>query len=134
LAISAGAAEPETAATVDVALSGLRSGEGQLLACLTSDPKAFPGCQKDPHALRLTVPARAPHLHFSGVRSGTWALAVVHDENGNGRMDMTLFLPREGVGVSRNPRPRMGPPTFESAAFAVGGRDVSLAVEMKYML
>ena len=113
----------------------MRNRSGIVQACLTTHPKSFPGCQKDPGAIKLHVPAdQAGHLHFVGVQPGIWALALVHDENGNGKMDMALFLPKEGVGVSRNPPTRMGPPTFESAAFKVAGEPVTLSVTMKYML
>lgn len=85
--------------------------------------------------MKLKVPAAEPtHLRFTGIAPGTYALALIHDENGNDKMDMALFLPREGVGVSRNPKLRMGPPTFESAAFRVDQADLSLAVSMKYIL
>lgn len=132
---SAPAPAEQPGVSLEVAVSGLRSKDGYLLACLTANPKLFPGCAKDPKAQKLRVPAAdAAHLHFTGVLPGTYALAVLHDENGNGKIDMTLFLPREGVGVSRNPKPRMGPPSFKSAAFAVDSSDVSLAVTMQYIL
>lgn len=122
-------------ASLEVAISGLRSRDGYILACLTADPKRFPGCGKDPRAQKLRVPvADASHIHFTGIQPGTYALAIVHDENGNGKIDMALFLPKEGVGVSRNPKPRMGPPTFKSAAFKVDGADVTLAITMQYIL
>jgi len=120
---------------LDVTITGLRSRDGRILACLTANPKTFPGCEKDPKALRVNVPTtEGGHFRLSGVKPGLYALAVIHDENGNGRMDMALFLPREGVGVSRNPKLRMGPPTFASAAFRIGGDDTTLSVAMKYLL
>ena len=115
-------------------MSGLRSATGLLQACLTTRPDAFPGCSKDPAAIRLRVPAEKPHLRFTGIAPGLYAIAIVHDENGNGKVDMALFLPREGVGASLNPPVRMGPPTFRSAAFKVGESNVSLSVTMKYIL
>jgi uncharacterized protein (DUF2141 family) len=48
-------------------------------------------------------------------------------------VDVALFLPKEGVGVSRNPM-LMGPPSFKSAAFVVGTADMKMTVKMKYFL
>ena len=64
---------------------------------------------------------------------GTYAIAVVHDENSNNKMDMALFMPKEGFGFSRNPTITVGPPSFKSASFVVAG-DVRQSIRMKYML
>ena len=53
--------------------------------------------------------------------AGTYAIAVVHDENGNNKLDKAIFLPKEGFGFSRNPTITVGPPSFKSASFAVAG-------------
>ena len=55
-------------------------------------------------------------------------------ENGNGRLDTTLGIPREGVGFSRNPRLTFGPPRFSAAQFAVATPAVDQDVRVKYFL
>ena len=67
------------------------------------------------------------------VPPGTYAIALVHDENGNRRMDKTLILPREGFGFSRDAPVRFGPPSFAAAAFAVASQPVRQTVKMRYM-
>ena len=51
---------------------------------------------------------------------GTYALGVLHDEDGNREMK-TGFLgrPKEGYGASRDARGKMGPPKFEDARLAL---------------
>jgi len=73
-------------------------------------------------------------VSFNGMSPGTYAVAIVHDENSNSKMDMAVFLPREGYGFSRNPAVMTGPPKFRSAAFVINAADVSQRVQMKYML
>jgi len=81
------------------------------------------------------VPARsAASVAFTGVNPGTYAVSLHHDENGNNKMDMAVFVPREGFGFSRNPAVVTGPPKFKAAAFTVNGAEVSQIVKMKYML
>ena len=65
--------------------------------------------------------------------NGTYAIAVVHDENSNNKMDLAIFLPKEGFGFSRNPTITVGAPSFKSASFAVTG-DTAQSIKMKYML
>lgn len=126
-------AAPVTA-TIDVSIQGLRSSKGNVLICVTANPKFFPDCGKDPKSFRSSVPARsATNVAFTGIAPGTYAVALHHDENGNSKMDMAVFVPREGFGFSRNPAVVTGPPKFKSAAFAVNGVEVRQTVQMKYM-
>ena len=52
----------------------------------------------------------------------------------DGRADRVLMVPREGFGFSRNAPVRMGPPSFDSAAFQVGTSAVSHTIRMRYLL
>jgi uncharacterized protein (DUF2141 family) len=133
-AASAPSVPTASTASVEVSLTGLRSAKGQVLICLTANPKGFPDCAKDSSAIRKTVKAAdAGHFSITVPREGTYAIALIHDENSNNKMDMRLFLPREGFGFSRNPAIGMGPPKFKSASFAVSGSTVQ-AIKLKYML
>ncbi|MBB6427925.1 DUF2141 domain-containing protein [Sphingopyxis sp. JAI128] len=128
------ASAPTTAPTVDLSITGLRSTKGQVLVCLTTNRKAFPDCSKDAGSVRMAVKAaEAGNFAVHAPATGTYAIAVVHDENGNNKMDTAIFLPKEGFGFSRNPTITVGPPSFKSASFAVTG-DVHQSIKMKYML
>jgi uncharacterized protein (DUF2141 family) len=127
-------AAPATS-TLDVSVYGLRSMKGNVLVCVTASPKYFPDCSKDPKSYRAKVAAReSANVTFAGLNHGTYAVALLHDENANSKMDMAVFLPREGFGFSRNPAVVTGPPKFKSAAFLIGADEVSQRVKMKYML
>ena len=103
--------------------------------CLTRNPAHFPDCNRDPAAVKRSVAAgQAASIRLSGLAEGNYALAVIHDENGNGRLDKFMAIPREGFGFSRNPRIRMGPPSFEEVRFALGAGGVRQIVRLKYLL
>lgn len=72
--------------------------------------------------------------HIDGIAPGDYALSLIHDENGNGRLDTRLGIPREGIGFSRNPRLTFGPPGFSSVRFAIVGERARAAVKVKYFL
>ncbi|MBB3938892.1 uncharacterized protein (DUF2141 family) [Novosphingobium fluoreni] len=118
---------------VSAVITGLRSHNGQLMACLTARPDTFPNCQNDPEARRLIVPATSPTLDFGRVLTGRYAIAVIHDENSNGKLDKRLMIPREGFGFSQDAPVVMGPPKFSSAAFPVGSVGERLSIKMRYM-
>ena len=126
-----GAATP--VGRLDVAVAGLRSADGLIRLCVTANPKAFPACHNDALAVRRNVPAGAPLLHLEGLPPGDYAAAVMHDENGNKRLDTFAGIPREGFGFSRNPVVRFGPPRFTDARFALAGAADRQQVRMRYM-
>jgi uncharacterized protein (DUF2141 family) len=135
LGLAAIGAAPAPSGEVVVAVDGLRSDRGLVRACLTADPRAFPDCRRDPAARRLSLPAEAQApLRFAALPPGRYAVSLLHDENGNGRADMALVLPKEGFGFSRDAPVRFGPPRFARAAFAVGGGSVAMPIRMRYLL
>jgi uncharacterized protein (DUF2141 family) len=124
-----GAAPP---ATLDLTVAGLRSARGTLRICLTRDPANFPRCVDDSNAVRRNVPAVAGGTEFTGLPAGGWALALIHDENDNRKLDTLAGIPREGVAFSRNPPLAFGAPRFESARFPLESGTVSQKVQMRY--
>jgi uncharacterized protein (DUF2141 family) len=133
--VMTGAAPPAHKVTVTV--DGLRSSEGVVRACMTADQGRFPKCAGDPNSHRIVVPATAGSLKlvFKGVTQGQYAIALLHDENNNGKADRALgMMPKEGFGFSRDAPVRMAPPRYADARFAVGDGDVTLAIRMRYML
>ncbi|RDC61224.1 hypothetical protein HME9302_02443 [Alteripontixanthobacter maritimus] len=115
-------------------MTNLRSGKGRVLACMTRSASSFPKCGKDRLAFRVMVPASGEvRLRFEGVPAGTYAIALLHDENGNGKADKALMLPREGFGFSRDAEARMGPPKFRDAAIEVGPRLPRQTIKMRYI-
>ena len=133
-ALLTGAAGPGVKVTVSV--SEIRSTKGVVRACMTTDPKRFPRCRGVPGAYSAVVPAKGTvTFTFAGVQPGKYAIALLHDENENGKADRAMgMMPKEGFGFSRDAKVRMGPPKFGEAVFEVGGEPVSQAIRMRYML
>jgi len=121
---------------VQVTVTGLRSHEGVVRACMTDDTARFPRCRDDAKSYRVVIPAGEPLvLKFGHVPPGRYAIALLHDENNNGQADRAAgMIPREGYGFSRDAKVRMGPPRFEAAAFQVGPAPVRQTIHMRYML
>ncbi len=118
-----------------IRVDGLRNVRGSVLVCLSPDPVGFPDCTRDPAARRLRVASSAAGaIRTRAVTGQTYAIAVVHDENGDGRLGTMLGIPREGFGFSRNPPMRMGPPRFRDAQFTVGSTPTTQEVRLRYLL
>jgi uncharacterized protein (DUF2141 family) len=73
-------------------------------------------------------------VSFAAVAPGDYALALLHDENGNGKLDSFAMIPKEGFGFSNNPKIRFGAPRFAETRFAVGAGTTRQTVRMRYLL
>lgn len=134
-ALAMGAAAPPNHGEIAVTVINLRSDKGLVQACMTKLPSAFPDCGKDPHSHRQTVPAATQvELTFRNVAPGRYAISLLHDENDNGRADRMLgMMPKEGFGFSRDAKIRMGPPSFDAAAFDFDGTTQVINIHMRYL-
>lgn len=134
---AAPAAEPSGTSEVTVLATGLRSSTGVVRACMTGDMATFPRCQTAGSAYKAVGEAGASvTLHFTGVKPGRYAIALLHDENSNGKADRAaMMIPKEGFGFSRDAKVRFGPPKFRDAAFDIApGAQEKLTIRMRYLL
>jgi uncharacterized protein (DUF2141 family) len=134
LAALLGAATGRAAAahTITVRASSFRSLKGFLRCRLYSRGDGFPG--KPPFDAERSVPVTASTMTctFTGIAPGTYAVALFHDENGDGKLDTNFMgIPREGVGVSNNKLRSLGPPKWDDAKFPLAG-DLLLDVNLHY--
>lgn len=132
MAFGLGGAMPP--ASLEVSFDKLRSHKGVIQVCLTADPENFPDCVDDRAAIERVVRADSGPLRIAGLAHGNYALAAIHDENANSKLDTFAGIPKEGIGFSRNPRLGFGPPRFTAARFQVGGASAKESVRMKYFL
>ena len=130
------AASPALAGDVVITVTDLRSSKGVVRACMTTREDIFPRCIKDPTAHRTVVPAgETIEIRFSGVKPGDYAIALLHDENDNGKADRALgMMPKEGYGFSRDAPVRMAPPKFKDAVFKIEEGLSRVSIRMRYFL
>ncbi|MGO9546908.1 MAG: DUF2141 domain-containing protein [Rhodomicrobium sp.] len=125
------------AADLTVTVDSLRSNQGQVILCVFSadNPAEFPDCAKGRpvRSAKAVIAGGKAVMRFNGLKDGIYAVAIIHDENGNGQLDTNfLGIPAEGVGVSTNPR-TLGKPHFEQGQFAIKG-NTAITIDTKYIL
>jgi len=70
---------------------------------------------------------------FLDIPPGTYALAVIHDENMDGKLDTNwLGAPMEGYGFSNDAKAFLGAPSFSAATFRYDGRNIDLTIALNY--
>lgn len=119
------------AGSVAVSVAGLPDDRGRVLCTLHADAAGFPGSDGIAHA-RVAPTGGQALCRFDGVAPGRYAVAVLHDANDNGRLDVNAFgIPQEGWGISVGPAPRFRAPRFDEAAFDLGQAPVALTVTLR---
>jgi uncharacterized protein (DUF2141 family) len=70
-------------------------------------------------------------VRFGDLAPGRYAVRVMHDENGNRKLDTNFVgIPTEGYGFSNNPR-AMRPATFEEARFDVPAEGARTRIRLR---
>jgi uncharacterized protein (DUF2141 family) len=140
LARSAGggesAAKPPSVPRSNIAVNvGTFKSQKGVLACkLYTSAKGFPMDAKGGVERRVRITGKVTRCTFVNVKPGTYAVAVVHDENDNGKLDTTFYgAPSEGYGVSNNHTYTFGAPKWDESKFTVQrGRSVGLGIALRY--
>jgi uncharacterized protein (DUF2141 family) len=104
------------AATLTIRAEGVRADQNMVYAgvCDTSFDETT--C---PYKDRGQAKAGTVEMRIRNVKPGTYAIAVFHDVNGNGKLDRSFIgLPSEPYGFS-NDVGRRGPPSFDAARIVV---------------
>jgi uncharacterized protein (DUF2141 family) len=128
-------AEPTT--TLTVVVNGIRNNTGEICFRVYDSEKGFPmsnssevksGCTK--------ITGNSVKKVFSGVQPGTYAVAVVDDQNGDKKLNKDFFgIPQEGFGISKNPiiSIQTGTPQFKKVSFKMT-KNTTINITIKYSL
>jgi uncharacterized protein (DUF2141 family) len=121
--------------TISVSVKGLKNLDGMLGIALYITKNGFPDKPERAFATKVIKPNGSINVvTFDNIAYGDYAVSVLHDENSNGKMDKSFFgIPREGFGVSNNPKIRRGPPSFSEALFTLNAKELEITVTLNYM-
>jgi uncharacterized protein (DUF2141 family) len=117
-----------------VAVDGIRNHKGNICLSVFNSSRGFPGSGENAIQSQCVKADGAVKVTFRGLKAGSYAVAVLHDENADGQANRNgLGIPTEGFGFSRNPALRAGPPKFSEAAFLAAGSRTEIQVQMTYL-
>lgn len=122
-------------AEITASISGLRNDEGVVRIALYAREDQWLSHEH-------TVATCTAHVHGDSASCslghhapGTYAIALLHDEDADGDMDTDFFgFPQEGYGFSSGARPGLGAPSFGDASFAHGLDRTVAAIRARYGL
>ncbi len=121
---------------IHLEIPNLRNNAGGVACALFSGPEGYPKkfMRYADKIVIAKVKGREAHCDFVGVEPGTYAIAVIHDENLNGELDTNFFgVPKEGYGFSGGAEVSMlSAPSFSEAEFSYDGEVLNLLISLNY--
>ena len=118
--------------TINVEIFKINDPKGLMSIGLYSNEKGFPDKGKAYRGTDVKVTGQTVVYTFKDVPLGTYAIAIFHDTNSNGKLDKNfLGIPKEGYAFSNNVFGTFGPPDFKDTSFEFAGSKM-IRIEMRY--
>lgn len=121
---------------IHIDILDIRNSSGAVACALFEAPEGFPSefLRYATNITMIKIQNSQARCNFADIPPGTYALAVVHDENINGKLDTNwLGVPKEGYGFSSDAEASMlSAPSFEAASFQYDGQTLDLTISLNY--
>lgn len=120
---------PPPTSLLQIEVEGLRSNQGSVRIAIFDSEDTFLGEAREA-SIRPIVGRKS--VWALALPPGDYAIAVHHDEDGNGEMATGLFgLPSEPVGFSNGARITFGPPKWRRAAFELPADGTTVSIRVR---
>ena len=110
---------PTTDTTLKITITNLRNNRGHVLISIFKDGVGYPDKPEISFKrAKLSISNKTAVFDFIGLPTGNYAIAILHDENDDMKMNTNFFgIPKEGYGFSNNVMGTFGPPGYSKASF-----------------
>lgn len=129
-------AAPTTApasATLTIRVTDLRNHCGQLMFGVFASGKGFPSDSRRAVNWQIRALESGETEFVCDLPPGSYAASVLHDENSNNKLDQNFFgVPREGYGVTNNPKPRFRGARFGEATITLPPDGATYTISLQY--
>src|SRR5512135_3554599 len=120
---------------IHVKVLNIRNSAGTVACALFESSAGFPTeyLRFATNIMAIKVRDKQARCDFEDIPPGTYALAVIHDEDMNGKLNTNLLgIPKEGYGFSNDAKSLLGAPSFSAASFKYDGKNLDLAISLHY--
>ncbi len=126
---------PQLNQNLKVTITKLHSNNGVVLVSLFKNGSGYPDNVAKAHGKeRAYIVEKNATIIFKNVPPGSYAVAILHDENNNQKMDKNILgIPKEGYGFSNNVSAPFGPPSYKKASFNhTAAGQTAIQIKTKY--
>jgi uncharacterized protein (DUF2141 family) len=120
---------------IHVKILNIKNSTGTVACALFESPAGFPieYLRSATNIMVIKIRDTQARCDFLDIPPGTYALAVIHDENTNGKFDTNwMGVPTEGYGFSNDAKALLGAPSFSAASFQYDGQNLELTISLHY--
>lgn len=118
---------------LQIHVTGFRNNKGKAGGVVFASPRGWP--EDRSHAVvhgGFAIHGREANEEFR-VPPGRYAIAVIHDENENQKLDRNILgIPKEGFGFANNPRVTFSTPSWQAAATKVSCPVTRIEIRLIY--
>ncbi len=120
---------------IHVNILNIRNSTGTVDCALFDSPEGFPVdvLRSALHVTVMKIRNTQARCDFEDIPPGTYALAVIHDESSNDKLDFNMLgTSTEGYGFSNNAKAVFDAPLFSAASFRYDGQTLDLTISLHY--
>jgi uncharacterized protein (DUF2141 family) len=121
--------------SINVKIQNISNNTGVIACAIFESEKGFPGkfLKFASKTMITQITGKDASFEFSDIKPGKYAIAVIHDENCNGKLDTNMFgIPKEGYGFSSGAEVTMSAPSFSDAVFLYDGGHQQMSISLNY--
>ena len=117
----------------EISINGLRNSLGNVKLIVFASKEGFPNKHEKAYAKKeISITGSEVHTTIE-MKPGKYAIVFIHDENMNKKMDRSwVGMPKEGYGVSNNPKLYFKPPSFKQCVIEVTDKGCKIDMNIKY--
>lgn len=121
--------------TITIQFTGLRNNQGRIQIQFFDTKEHFD--KETPLFTKLASKSSMVNgqLTFtcSGIKPGTYGIAILDDENSNTKMDYGILLPKEGFGFSDYYHTALSKPDFNKFSFNMTSGVRTVRIKVRYL-
>lgn len=120
---------------IRVEVLNIRNSTGAVACALFESPEGFPRkfLRFATNIMMIKIRETRARCDFLDIPPGTYALAVIHDEDMDGELGTNwLGVPKEGYAFSNEAKASMSAPSFEAASFTYEGEKLDMTIKLNY--
>jgi uncharacterized protein (DUF2141 family) len=124
---------PQNTSIIDLHIHEAKSDEGLVRILVFDSEKGYPD-QPDQALRSYSIPLKDGkcNLKITDLKPGTYAICVIHDADGNGKLNTNpVGYPTEKYGFSNNARAYFSAPAFSKAAFELKHETKQIRIQLR---